>query len=98
MKDLGESGEASRSRRGALAVFSSCALTSVGPRSDFNLLLLAHGIRFQFLNFAVLFDEIVEQHRHRMAGRGDLTLNAVPPLAPTGALTELESRCKTQRF
>ena len=58
-------------------------------------LLPARAIRFQFLNFAVLFDEIVEQHRRRMAGARDLTLNAVPPLAPAGALTELESRCKT---
>jgi hypothetical protein len=32
------------------------------------LLLLARDIRFQFLNFAVLFDEVVEQHLDRMAG------------------------------
>jgi hypothetical protein len=49
-------------------IFQAVRSLSVGPRSDFNLLLLARGIRFQFLNFAILFDEIVEQHRHRMAG------------------------------
>jgi len=36
-----------------------------GESFDFSLLLCV--IRFQFLNFAVLFDEIVEQNRRRMA-------------------------------
>src|SRR5215469_15528756 len=46
--------------------FNLCAHFLEARRKGFNLLLLLRRIRFQFLYFAVLFEELVEQHRiHR---------------------------------
>src|SRR5205823_5171856 len=48
------------------ARFKLCVHLLEAHSKRFNLLLLTHRIRFQFLYFAVLFEELVEQHRvHR---------------------------------
>ena len=49
--------------RRRFARFKLCAHLLQACSKRFNLLLLAHRVRFQFLNLAVLFEKLVEQHR-----------------------------------
>ena len=66
--------------RSGSAEFKLCVHFLQARSQRFNLLLLPHGIRFQFLHFAVLFEKLIEQHRVDLlvANRLGLSLRVAP--------------------